>query len=256
MRLASFPKHEMIILTMKDHLPDLDKPIQKEMESLLGKFRNILSKKSHIKSELDEIRSDVFHFRIKALKWLGKERNIDFMSAINEEYARISNWDSAPKYSVLIENVLFAFRCNQRVVTSFQRTEGISAESIGDYLSELPEITLKEFEAVILINSEETIAEKVIHWVHSSLYMEMIILMTSIIHDESMDVSKKVINELAFLVADSAQLYVALAVQLGLLDGPSNNFPDLPEDLGEEFNKEQQGLAEAGLDDFAKNFGD
>ena len=74
-----------------------------------------------------------------------------------------------------------------------------------------------------------------------------------ILKSEKLKVSDKTINELAFLVADAAQEYIALATELGILKPHSLRQSISNLSFDNSFVKEQKQLADLGLDEFAKN---
>ena len=152
------------------------------------------------------------------------------------------------------ENLLFALRCNQRVAESLVAKSNFPAGDFASSISQLPEITYQQFIASLAFaNIEEETAQKIVDWTNASLHIEFVLVAADIIGDDKMKVSDKTVNELAFLVADAAQEYSALATELGILKTHSTRqaFSNLSFDNS--FIKEQKQLADLGLDDFAAN---
>ncbi len=100
---------------------------------------------------------------------------------------------------------------------------------------------------------DDNSVQKIIDWVHSSLFIEFILLAATIIHEEAIPVSDKTINEMAFIVADAAQEYVAIASEIGILQSVTNR-RKADAAFGKPDLKEQKYLADMGLSDFVKNF--
>jgi len=82
------------------------------------------------------------------------------------------------------------------------------------------------------------------------LQIELIAITADVINDRQLRVSKKKINILATLVANAAQEYMAIALELGILRPLSGQ----PRKAGLTFDKsfvaEQKQLADLGLDDW------
>ena len=74
-----------------------------------------------------------------------------------------------------------------------------------------------------------------------------------IIKNEKLKISDKTINELAFLIANAAQEYAALATELGILKSLSTRKSFSNASFDSSFIKEQKQLANTGLNHFAAN---
>ena len=130
-----------------------------------------------------------------------------------------------------------------------------SEEKFASNALELPTITYGQFLATLAYGvPDDEAAQKIVDWVNASLYIEFIILSAVIINDEKLKVSEKIINELSFLIADAAQEYAAITIELGLLKPRSEIQTSFSEQVGKSFVKEQKYLADLGINDFAENF--
>ena len=146
-------------------------------------------------------------------------------------------------------------RCNQRVAESLVGTTEFSSEAMTSNLSQLPEITYQQFIASLAFaNLDDETTQKIVNWTNASLHIEFVLVATDIISDDNLKVSDKTIKDLAFLIADAAQEYSALATELGILKPRSTRQSFSNMSFENSFIKEQKQLADLGLDDFSTTF--
>jgi hypothetical protein len=246
---------DIICWQMREQLPHLASPMKKELGKLTDNLKEALTTREQVKPLLDRMLPDVFNFRVKAIKWLAGEGEIDFSGVMDEILPQLEDLRLNPRLEILAENILFAVRCNKRVVNALIDSGNFSEEKFASGAVELPEITYDHFLATLAYGvPDDEAAQTIVDWVNASLYIELIILSAAIIHDEKLNVSEKVINELSFLIADAAQEYMAIAMESGLLKPPSERQASLSDQVDESFLQEQKYLAESGINDFAKNF--
>lgn len=207
-----------------------------------------------VKQHLDKILPSVFNFRIKAIKWLIENGFSNLSEILDEVYLKFEELKKNETFEILAEKILFALRCNKRVVGEYVGTGNFSIKSFKAYTSALPAITYEQFLSSIAFNvPDNDRAQKFVDWVNTSLYIESIILSALIIQEEKLNVRDEVINELSFLIADAAQEYFAIAVELGVIKTNSRNHPASTFQTDEAFIKEQKYLAELGINDFAES---
>lgn len=250
---ATAKNYDVICLQMRSYLPHLDTPIKKETNKFLGIVKKTITADANINDGLNKILPDIFNFRFKALKWLLEESEINFHEIIKEVYPWFEEMKSDPKLAVLAENILFAIRCNQRVINALFSSDGFR-ENIEKEITNTPTITYEYFLATLAFGlPDENTVQKVVDWAHSSLRVEFILLAAAIIYEESVTISDKTINEMAYIVADAAQEYLAIATEMGLLPNNSNKRAGHAL-LNKKELKEEKYLADLGLPDFSKNF--
>jgi hypothetical protein len=253
--LATAKNYDVICLQMRAYLPHLESPMRKELGKLSAEIKDILTAGKKLKPLLDSMLPKVFNFRIKAIKWLVNEGELDLSGMMDEIYPQLEDLRQNPKLEILAENILFAVRCNERVVKELIGSGGFAEEKIASNAAELPTITYGQFLATLAygIPGNEAV-QKIVDWVNASLYIEFIILSAVIINDEKLKVPEKVINELSFLIADAAQEYSAISVELGLLKPRLESHTSFSEQADKSFIKEQKYLADLGINDLAENF--
>jgi hypothetical protein len=253
--IATAKNYDVICFQLRNSFySKLENPLKKDLNRLSSEIKAIITSGKKIHAQSVEMLSQVFNLRIKALKWLADDKNFDYLEMLNDIFPQIEEMKSNRKLEVLTENLLFALRCNQRVAESLVSTSDFSADNFSSNISELPEITYKQFIASLAFaNLDDETSQKIVDWTNASLHIEFVLVAADIIGDDKLKISNKAINELAFLVADAAQEYSALATELGILKNLSTRQSFSTLSFDNSFIKEQKQLADTGLDDFAAN---
>lgn len=229
-------------------------PLQKELNRLLDEIRSGLVNIKPIKKHIDKNIAKIFNFRVKVVKWLLSKNEFGFDDLFNDVYPEIERYVLEPKLQLLSENLLFALRCNMRVVNALINSEDFSKENIEKQAPKLPTINYDQFVTSIALGvPDDSTAQKIVDWTNSSLYIEYVALAVSLIYDEKLSISPKTINDLAFLVAEAAQLYFAISIEMGLIKQRSQKFTSLEMIIDENFMNEQKQIAEMDVDDYGKS---
>jgi len=130
----------------------------------------------------------------------------------------------------------------------------ITSEQIAEQFAAAPIVTYEQFLGTLAFSIPDDAAVQLItDWLHTSLYIEFILLSGVLIDEENMTVSPETINELSFLVADAAQEYFAIATQMGILPAKSKTLPLATVHPASVFEDDSL-LSDLGLSDFALNF--
>lgn len=253
--IATAKNYDVICFQLRNNLySQLQSPLKKDLNRLSNDIKTLIISGEKIKAQSTNILNQVFNLRIKALKWLSADTNFDYLEMFKDIFPQIEELRSNKKLEILTDNILFALRCNQRVVESIMNSNEFSPDTFSSNLAQLPDITYSQFIASLAFaNLDDETTQKIVDWTNSSLHIEFVLVATDIISDEKLKISEKTINELAFLIADAAQEYSALATELGILKSRSTrqSFSNLSFDNS--FIKEQKQYADLGLDDFALN---
>lgn len=253
--VATAKNYDIICLQMKGLIPHLEPSLKKDLRSLLADIREAITTNKKVKPVLDSMLPGIFDFRVKAIKWLAEQGEFDLSGSIDTVYTQLEDMRLNSKLETLAENTLFALRCNKKVTRAIMSAGEFAKEKITSGAAALPAITYDQFLASLAfgVPDDET-AQRIVDWINASLHIEFIILAAAIINDEKLKVSERVVNELSFLVADAAQEYAAIAIELGFLKPGSENQALLSGQVGKSFVKEQKYLAGLGINDFAENF--
>jgi hypothetical protein len=253
--LATAKNYDVICLQMSNQMSHLESPMKKETAKFLAEIRAILTAGKKAKPNLDAMLPNIFNYRFKAIKWLVEDGEFNFANIIDEVYPQLEEFKENPKLEILVENILFALRCNKRVVDSVISASGSNEGELEMSIAAFPEINYEQFITSIALGiPDDAIAQKLVDLTNSSLYIEFITVAAYMIHSEHLKVSDKFINELAFLIADAAQEYSAVATELGILKPRTRNQFAFSGQIDKSFVKDEKYLADLGINDFAKNF--
>ena len=253
--IATAKNYDVICFQLRNNLySQLKSPLKKDLNRLSNDIKTLIISGEKIKAQSTIMLSQVFNLRIKALKWLSANTNFDYLEMFKDIFPQIEELRSNKKLEVLTDNILFALRCNQRVAESIMNSNEFSSDTFTSKIAQLPDITYPQFIASLAFaNLDDDTTQKIVDWTNSSLHIEFVLVATDIISDEKLKISDKTINELAFLIADAAQEYSALATELGILKSHSSRHSFSNLSFDNIFIKEQKQFADLGLDDFALN---
>ncbi|MBI3141381.1 MAG: hypothetical protein HYZ16_00990 [Bacteroidetes bacterium] len=254
--IATAKNYDVICFQLRNSLySQLENPLKKELNHLSSDIKAIITSGRKVQAQSEDMLSQVFNLRIKALKYLANDKNLDYLEMIRDILPQIEKLKSKRKLEVLTENLLFALRCNQRVVESLDGTSGFSTGNLISNISQLPDITYQQFIASLAFaNLDDETAQRIVDWTNASLHIEFVLVAADIIGNDKLEISDETINELAFLVADAAQEYSAIAAELGILKNRSSGQSFSKLSFDNSFIQEQKQLADLGLEDFARNF--
>ncbi|MCX6317114.1 MAG: hypothetical protein NTW29_07475 [Bacteroidetes bacterium] len=229
--------------------------MKKELNRLSEDIRALILSGEKVKTPSNELLSQVFNLRIKAVKWLSADTHLDINAMLREILVRVEELKSDIRLEVLTENILFALRCNQRVLDSVINNKEFGLNTKDIDFTQLPDITYPQFIAALnYANLGNETVHKLVDWTNASLHIEFVLVAADIIFDEKLKVTDNTIRQLAFMVADAAQEYSALAAELGFLKSNSGNASSTNLSFDNSFIREQKNIADLGLDDFALNF--
>ena len=253
--IATAKNYGVICFQLRNNLyAQLQNPLKKDLKGLSTDIKRLIISGKKIKAQPVEMLSQVFNLRIKAIKWLSADINVDYLKMFNDIIPQIEELRADKKLEVLTDNILFALRCNKRVVESIINSCEFSPDTFTLNLSQLPDITYPQFIASFAFaNLDDETTQKIVDWTNASLHIEFVLGAADIIRNEKLKISDKTINELAFLIANAAQEYAALATDLGILKSLSSKKSFSNASFDSSFIKEQKQFANMGLNDFAAN---
>jgi hypothetical protein len=250
--LATARNLDILCLQLRNFYPMTDDPLRKDLDRLLSDIEYAITTAEDIKVSIDSTIPKVFNLRIKGINWLFEQQKFDINLEFNDAYLQIEELKLDSRLDVLSENLLFAIRTNKRVIDALIISGEFSQSSFEQHAPSLPILTYNQFITAIALGiPDEAITQKIIDWTNSSLYIEYIAVAAFIIKDEKLNVPNRIINQLAFLVANAAQDYSAIAIELGILKMRSAQPSSSQFTFDKEFVLEQKNLADLGLDSYA-----
>lgn len=252
--LATARNLDILCLQLRNHYPLNDDPLRKDLDKLLSDIKQGITSSENIKLVVDNSIARVFNLRIKGIKWLFEQQKFDLFSMYNDVYLQFEELKMDIRLEVLAENLLFAIRTNKRVIDALIISGDFSQSSFEQFAPNLPVLTYNQFVTAIALGiADDIITQKIIDWTNSSLYIEYIAVAAFIIKDEKLNVSRKTINQLAFLVANAAQDYSAIATELGIIKTRPVRASAFQFTFDNEFILEQKKMADLGLDAYTDN---
>ncbi len=249
--LAAAKNYDIICFQLKNHYFDqLDNGFQKQVNDFISCMESILTSEHAIKPALTKSLKDIFALRIKAVKWLLEEGELNLDHAMEEVYPAFESITQNPHLSILAENVLFALRCNTRVIDSIiAEDENPSVSNITQGLADLPALTYDQFVAAIALGIPgDYDAQNTLDMANASLYIEAVLIATDMIANQNIKVSEKAIDELSQIVSEAAQDYSAIAREIGLF-GKRKPVTNIHLSYDEEFVSQEKLMADLGLGD-------
>lgn len=253
--IATIKNYDVICFQLRNSLhTHLESPLKKALNSLSANITTLITSGKKIQAPSIDMLSQVFNLRIKALKWLSADQRFDYQERFKEIFYKIEELKSNKKLENLTDNILFALRCNQRVVDALLPSKEMSPDAFTPYLNKLPDLTYQQFIASLAVaNLDDETTQRIVDWTNASLHIEFVMLAADIISDDKLKISEQTINELAFLIADAAQEYSALAIELGIVKSQATRQSFSNHSFDKSFINEQKQLADLGLDDFNAN---
>jgi hypothetical protein len=221
-----------------------------QFDELLNRLRSDLINGKDILDSINDLTEIIFSIRIKALRWLAKQNRLNLDETLNEAEKFNQGLSNEERFELLSENIGFAIRTIRRVTKAIIKKIP-SKEELQDNFKSIPELGYWDFfDLMSIAIPNEELLEKLMEWVDSSIELEYGVLASILLLEENLNVSSRVINELAELIAFVAQNYSAYSVELGIMpmrviksEKAQYSIPD------EAFIKEQQLLADSGLED-------
>ena len=115
--ITTAKNYDVICFQLRNNLyAQLKNPLKKDLNCLSTHIKKLIISGEKIKAQPVDMLSQVFNLRIKALKWLAADTNVDYLEMFNDIFPQIEELRADKKLEVLTDNILFALRCNKRVV--------------------------------------------------------------------------------------------------------------------------------------------
>jgi len=234
----------------------LDNFSKGKIDSFIELIRNDLFNKAvPLKVIIKQRLPLIFNIRMSAFKLISS-RNENLSELIdNEVYPYFEQMAAVERLSGISENILFALRCNRKVVKALTAQSGEQQFTVESF-ADIADITFEQFLGLLNINTPGKGQTAIIsEWMKCTLQIEYCICATSLINDEKLMISNERINELSSIIVDAAQNYSAIALETGIWPVIEKSYSSKYEDYSDEnFIKEQKELAEAGISSFTQNW--
>ena len=84
--IATAKKYDVICFQLRNNLcSQLESPLRKDLNQLSSDIKAIITSGKKIQAQSVEMLSQVFNFRIKALRWLADDRSFDYLEMFLEK---------------------------------------------------------------------------------------------------------------------------------------------------------------------------
>lgn len=233
-----------------------DNVFSKEAFELESEIKEILCLKENFAASAYHLFEKMFHFRLESLSYI-IENDIDlkvvfdvvpaFFEKNKEIEQDISKIES---FNILQKNALFGIRSLKKVVLKVvdlqNENQQIGLEEVAK--SKISKMTYLQFESSLKLFPQH-LSKPLFTMFNSSLMLELGLIAADILlsNKENNNVSLWKINEVSKTIAENAQLYGALAFELGILSVEKTDFAMFLKE-----QKEEQDIVEWGIDDYAK----
>jgi hypothetical protein len=254
--MVAFAKnYDGLCLQLKSELyAELPQPLKKEVDRLCLSIETLLASGKPLGLLSPEVLDHVFSFRLMALKWLSQNQDLDLRFVLEDVFPEVQKWKSDPEFEVLCENVLFALRCNLKVINALVKAPANSEQGWSTDFSGIGDLSYaRVIDSISFTNLGSAQTKNIIEWFNASLYIEFGLVASDIVVKSKGKFPRETIDELASFVAKAGQEYYALAMSLGilkkrLLSNPEPDFNHEPD-----LHQEETELANLGLADFEAN---
>ena len=234
--------------------------MRKKALELEDKIKATFSLKENFAISAYHLFEDMFYFRLESLNYI-IENDIDLKEMFDVipvffEKNKTTNKAKIGSLNVLQKNALFGIRSLKKVglkVMDLQNeNQQIGLEEVAK--SNISKMTYLQFESSLKLLPQH-LSKPLFMMFNSSLMLEISLIAADILlsNDKNIDVSVEKIDEVSKTIAENAQLYGALAFELGILSVEKTDFAML---LSKKEQKNEQEIAEWGIDDYAKMLDD
>ncbi|RKZ24534.1 hypothetical protein DRQ20_06950, partial [bacterium] len=197
---------------------------------------------------------ELFSLRMKSISWVIKQKidMEDLLPEMEEFFKGVSDGLKKKKAELLAENLYFAATLVVKVsfnILNLSKWENISESG----LEKIASFSLEDYKTLLRFEDiREELKKDLMELTKAVTFLEISFILATWYEEESIDLIPQKEHELAFFLRDNAQLYGAIAKELGLwresFSEPEYFFPLPEQELVEEME-----MADAGLEDYLKN---
>lgn len=252
---ASFGVNYLPQIMVIKKYSEIQKSKEKDLISKIEKIVDSVAKSSRpVQEVIQEEFSEIFEIRLRLIKWV-IEKKVDFLLVTEEllnEFQEIYKKTNKSDEIVLFENTIFSLKTIMKITNSILSQYSFSIED----LEEIDTISLSYNQLRIAIQLEplsNKIKLKLIRFINTSLSLDFVLMLVALLILQKYEFLKSRTVELSRLLRDWTQTYGALAIELGLwVPRVEKAISKTGTPLTIEEVREQQGLAELGMEDYLR----
>ncbi len=245
------PSIDSVFLPLKEVAREPNNPLRQPMRSFLKKVNELLASRKNLPENAVALRDEQFALRIRAIQWIIAEE-VDLNARCTELDARLRQLETEDG-SALLVNMRFALHAQMEVLGALISADVDPSEMDTTPFEQLGELEFSQFESVLSVGvPNQEAAHVLLGWIHSSMDMEVGLLMGDAVINEEVKVTATRIAALNRYLVNATQCYAATARLLGLVRVDETPVTIAAEPLPTAWVKGQKRLADQGLGDWLK----
>ncbi len=245
------PSIDSVFLPLKEMAREPNNPLRQPMRSFLKKVNELLTSRKNLPEHAVALRDEQFALRIRAIQWIIAE-GVDLNARCTELDARLRQLETEDG-SALLANMRFALHAQMEVIGALMSADVDLSEMDTNPLDQLGELEFSQFESALSVGvPNQEAAHILLGWIHSSMDMEVGLLMGDAIINEELKVTAARIDVLNRFLVHATQCYAGSARLLGLVRAAETPITLVAEPVPATWVKGQKRLADQGLGDWLK----
>lgn len=245
------PSIDSVFLPLKEMAREPNNPLRQPMRSFLKKVNELLASRKNLPEHAAALRDEQFALRIQAIQWIIAEE-VNLNARCTELDARLKLLE-AEDGSALLANMRFALHAQMEVLGALISADVDLSEIDTNPLDQLGELEFSQFESVLSVGIPNQEAVHILlGWIHSSMDMEVGLLMGDAVINDELKVTATRIDALNRYLVNATQCYAGSARLLGLVRADEAPVTIAAEPLPASWVRGQKRLADQGLGDWLK----
>jgi hypothetical protein len=248
--LDGAPSIDSVFLPLKEMARQGNNPLRLPMRSFLGKVNALLTSRKNLPEHAAALRDEQFSLRLKAMTWLIKE-DVDMAAHFKKLE---SAWkEKEAEHAVLVANMRFALHAQVETMQAIAGPKLDLSQLNMAALEQLGDLQFAQFESALLLGvPNQQAAQVLLGWLHTSMDMEVALLMGDAILHGEVKATPVRIDVLNRYLVNASQTYAASARLLGLVRASEAPLTLAAEPLPTSWVKGQKRLADEGLGDWLR----
>ncbi len=240
--------HNILCFASDSYLPSMEQELKHGISGLLLSTVSQINESGDVESTINEVLPQIFDIRCKVISYLLENSLMHEALNINSIYTDFNRESLSAELQVLVKNVLFALRTTNRVLNKLMKNKEFNISELEGFKN----LSYNQFLSTIALTiPNQNLAQIIVDYIHSSLTIELILLISKNLIDEKISISNQSIEGLSKVISDASQNFYAFATKLGLVQKNSIdltyvNLNDCVSDIDE-----QKLLADLGLNELA-----
>jgi len=222
--------------------------ILEEANILFEKIKSELTTKPNLTNRFGLL-EELYGLRIKIISWLLEHKMFQELEEGIKHGVKLSEEiKTDKKFFYLAENIFYALKAKMNFMEAVTQDKDFMAKGASDFKLNAPTNYSNLITVIGQQSKSKQEAQSTFDFLNSSLDIEFVLISASIAHDEKINLSENILNELSEIVVEAAQKFSGIYFSM-LQSNVTYDFSK--ETFDEDFIKEQQFLADTGLEDLS-----